>query len=82
VGWAVTCPQGQTATCWVPKTDPWGNAVIHVRFPSRACTPCPERAQCTQAKFSPRNEPRQNCRRLPLLRDWSHDEECIYEILI
>jgi transposase len=51
----VTCPQGRTATCWVPKTDPWGNAVIHVRFPSRACTPCPERAQCTQAKASPRN---------------------------
>ena len=52
---AVTCPQGQTATCWVPKTDTWGNAVIHVRFPSRACTHCPERAQCTQAKTSPRN---------------------------
>jgi transposase len=51
----VTCPQSQTATCWVPKTDTWGNAVIHVRFPSRACTHCPERAQCTQAKTSPRN---------------------------
>ena len=51
----VTCPQSQTATCWVPKTDTWGNAVIHVRFPSRACTHCSERAQCTQAKTSPRN---------------------------
>jgi transposase len=51
----VTCPQYQTATCWVPKTDTWGNAVIHVRFPARVCTHCPERAQCTQAKASPRN---------------------------
>ncbi|HYD30010.1 MAG TPA: hypothetical protein VEB64_04030 [Azospirillaceae bacterium] len=23
----VTCPQGETATSWVPKTDTWGNAV-------------------------------------------------------
>jgi len=51
----VICPQNQTATCWVPKTDTWGNAVIHVRFPSQVCTHCPERAHCTQAKTSPRN---------------------------
>ena len=46
---------GQTATSWVPKTDHWGNAVIHVKFPVRACTHCPARAQFTQAKASPRN---------------------------
>lgn len=51
----VTCPQDQTATSWVPKTDRWGNAVIHVKFPFRVCTPCPARAHCTQAKASPRN---------------------------
>lgn len=51
----VTCPQGQTATSWVPKTDHWGNAVIHVKFPVRVCTACPVRTLCTQAKTSPRN---------------------------
>lgn len=58
IGWdtrTVTCPQGQTATSWVPKTDHWGNAVIHVKFPVRACTACPARTLCTQAKTSPRN---------------------------
>jgi transposase len=75
----VTCPQSQTATCWVPKTDSWGNTVIHVRFPSRACTPCPARAQCTQAKTSPRNltfrpraehEALQEARRQQDTEDW------------
>ena len=77
----VTCPQGQSTTCWVPKTDSWGNAVIHVRFPSRLCTPCPERARCTQAKTSPRNltfrlrpehEALQEARRRQKTDEWRH----------
>lgn len=54
IGWdtrTVTCPQGQTATSWVPKTDHWGNAVIHIKFPSG-------RAPLAQrGRFAPRPRP-------------------------
>lgn len=51
---AVTCPQGQISTTWVPSQDAWGNATIHVSFPRSACAGCPARAQCTRAKTGPR----------------------------
>jgi transposase len=52
-----------------------------IHFPSRACTHCPERAQCTQAKTSPRNltfrpraepEALQEARRQQETEDWRH----------
>jgi transposase len=50
----VTCPTGQQSLSWPPSTYPQKGTVWEVRFPRRACTPCPERARCTQAKLEPR----------------------------
>jgi transposase len=45
----VTCPQGQTNTCWSPTTQR-GTEVIVVKFAATTCGPCPARASCTTAK--------------------------------
>ena len=58
IDWAaqqVTCPQGHTNTCWTPHQDAWGNDVISIKFPHRACRECPVRARCTRAKTEPRH---------------------------
>jgi transposase len=38
-----------------PYRDPWGNAVIKVKFARKECRPCPVRSSCTHAKTSPRS---------------------------
>jgi hypothetical protein len=50
----VTCPTGQQSLSWLPSTYPQKGTVWEVRFPRRACTPCPVRAHCTRAKREPR----------------------------
>lgn len=50
----VTCPQGITARQWSSGQDHWGNAVIHVKFPRKACRECAQRPHCTRAKTEPR----------------------------
>lgn len=50
----ITCPQGQTASQWSPAQDNWGNQVIHVKFPRKACRLCSQRGNCTRAKNDPR----------------------------
>jgi transposase len=45
----VTCPQGQTNTCWSPALQR-GTEVIVVKFAGTTCRPCPTRTQCTTAK--------------------------------
>jgi hypothetical protein len=45
----VTCPQGQTNTCWSPAVQR-GTEVIVVKFAGTTCGPCPTRTQCTTAK--------------------------------
>jgi transposase len=51
----MTCPQGCTTTCWVPHQDPWGNAVISVKFARRDCARCPTRPLCTRSPTAPRH---------------------------
>jgi transposase len=50
----VTCPTGQQRLSWLPSTYPQKGTVWEVRFPRRACTPCPARAHGTRAKREPR----------------------------
>jgi transposase len=50
----VTCPTGQQSLSWLHSTYPQKGTVWEVRFPRRACTPCPARAYCTRAKREPR----------------------------
>lgn len=50
----VTCPTGQQSLSWLPSTYPQKGTVWEVRFPRRACTPCPVRVHCTRAKREPR----------------------------
>jgi transposase len=50
----VTCPTGQQSLSWLPSTYPQKGTVWEVRFPRRACTPCPVRALCTRVKREPR----------------------------
>jgi transposase len=46
----VTCPRGKTSIYWHPTFDRAQKPVIAVRFSGKDCQPCPDRAQCTQAK--------------------------------
>jgi transposase len=48
-GQAVTCPRGARSQDWLPREDPRGNAVIHVRFARAVCAACPCRSDCTRA---------------------------------
>ena len=51
----VTCPQGIKSTKnWTPFLDPWGNKVIRVKFPRKACRDCQFRHLCTRSKNEPR----------------------------
>lgn len=43
-----TCPHGTASTGWSPGTAK-GADVIVVRFPARACQPCPARDKCTRS---------------------------------
>ena len=47
----VTCPQGVKSTKkWTPLLDQWGNKVIRVKFPRKACRECQFRHLCTRSK--------------------------------
>jgi transposase len=49
-----TCPQGKTATCWIPRQDHNGHSVIHIKFVKADCLTCPRRSSCTQSATQPR----------------------------
>ena len=47
----VTCPQGvKSNKKWTPLLDRWGNKVIRVKFPRKACRECQFRHLCTRSK--------------------------------
>lgn len=47
----VTCPQGIKSTKkWTFLLDQWGNKVIRVKFPRKACRECQFRHLCTRSK--------------------------------
>jgi transposase len=51
IDWAartMTCPQGQTSTCWIPASQR-GTEVIVVKYSGEVCQPCPVKAKCTTA---------------------------------
>lgn len=51
----VTCPQGIKSTKkWTFLLDQWGNKVIRVKFPRKACRECKFRHLCTRSKNEPR----------------------------
>lgn len=51
----VTCPQGVKSTKkWTPLVDQWGNEVVRVKFPRKACRECQFRHLCTRSKQEPR----------------------------
>ena len=51
----VTCPAGACSTTWSSCTDTYGKKIIHVRFPRRACQPCPDKHRCTRAEKNGRS---------------------------
>lgn len=50
----VTYPIGKQSISWLPNTYPQNGITWDERFARKDCTPCPQRAQCTQAKKEPR----------------------------
>ena len=51
----VTCPTGIKSTKkWTQIVDQWGNKVIRVKFPRKACRDCQFRHLCTRSKNEPR----------------------------
>ena len=50
----VTCPAGKESRAWSKNSSPKNGIVWEARFAKADCTPCPSRAQCTQAKVEPR----------------------------
>ena len=47
----VTCPQGVKSTKkWTFLLDQWGNKIIRVKFPRKACRECQFRHLCTRSK--------------------------------
>ena len=51
----VTCPTGIKSTKkWTSVVDQWGNKVIRVKFPRKACRDCQFRHLCTRSKNEPR----------------------------
>ena len=47
----VTCPQGVKSTKkWTFLLDQWGNKIIRVKFPRKACRECQFRYLCTRSK--------------------------------
>jgi transposase len=51
----VTCPQGITSEKWYQTHDQRGNPITNIRFPARACQPCPARQQCTRSTSGSRH---------------------------
>jgi transposase len=43
-----TCPAGRTSCSWQERPDRYGGKEIQIKFATRDCKPCPQRAQCTQ----------------------------------
>jgi transposase len=43
-----TCPAGRTSCSWQERHDRYGGKEIQIKFATRDCKPCPQRAQCTQ----------------------------------
>ena len=43
-----TCPAGRTSCSWRERPDRYGGKEIQIKFAKRDCSPCPQRAQCTQ----------------------------------
>ncbi len=51
----VICPQGVKSTKkWTLLLDQWGNKIIRVKFPRKACRECHFRHLCTRSKNEPR----------------------------
>ncbi|MBO0722294.1 MAG: transposase, partial [Blastocatellia bacterium] len=42
------CPTGCTSSSWQERSDRYGDTEIQIKFATRDCKPCPQRAQCTQ----------------------------------
>jgi transposase len=45
-----TCPAGRTSISWTPAIDKRRNHVVTIKFSTKACGPCPLRAQCTRSR--------------------------------
>ena len=45
-----TCPAGRTSSSWRLRPNQYGGKEIQIKFSTRDCQPCPQRAQCTQTK--------------------------------
>jgi transposase len=43
-----TCPAGRISSSWQERPSRYGGKEIQIKFATRDCKPCPERAQCTQ----------------------------------
>jgi transposase len=43
-----TCPAGRISSNWQKRPDRYGGKEIQIKFATRDCKPCPQRAQCTQ----------------------------------
>lgn len=74
----VTCPQGKVSVGWTTKSDPTGQARIHVRFGRRDCGPCLARPFCTTSKEARRTlyfHPREQYEALNAARERMHDPE-------
>lgn len=50
----VTCPRDISAHRWGPMVDSWGNKLIQVQFPRKACRACSTRSLCTRSATEPR----------------------------
>jgi transposase len=51
----VTCPNDKTTTKWKPLVDKWGNSIIRITFPAKACAACEARPLCTKREKTPRS---------------------------
>lgn len=47
---SVTCPNGASSRTWSPSHNTSGHPVIHIRFSSKDCLPCPLKSRCTHAQ--------------------------------
>lgn len=45
-----TCPAGRTSSSWQERFTRYGGKEIQIKFATRDCQPCQQRAQCTQTK--------------------------------
>ena len=49
-----TCPAGRTSSSWQLRPNQYGGKEIQIKFATRDCQPCPQRAQCTQTQCNRR----------------------------